>query len=411
MEEVKTINRDNILYIILGVLSVFLMISKYIMLNVACVFAILCLLIVFSKDKKWYFNGITYSFLAVLFLNGVTGIVGILFPEFSAYTSLSALFEEVARCIIYIALAQILIYLKVNVKVYAWFWKTILFVTVFIVVCQYFQWFDMTEKLRDFYGDSKQFYNAQFSDLSKFRAGSVFVNPNVFACFLVGFTGMYLSILPELNENPVVKVIVTLVTMLGFVLCGSRTGFLLAVILYLIYLFKMSGNSFSVFFGKVMFALFFIVLALLLVPLVFEIDINEFFSSRLFQVFDGFGDSFAAKSVFFSGLITRANPFNIFFGFGPYDYGVHSAMMVDFDFGYFFGYFGVLGVLVYLLLITCIFKHEKSKKQSRKDLNFMFAAIFILFGFTAGIFFNLRIFCIYLLMFLPMLYKKEERVA
>ena len=117
MEEVKTINRDNILYIILGVLSVFLMISKYIMLNVACVFAILCLLIVFSKDKKWYFNGITSSFLAILFLNGVTGIVGILFPEFSAYTSLSALFEEVARCIIYIALAQILIYLKVNVKV------------------------------------------------------------------------------------------------------------------------------------------------------------------------------------------------------------------------------------------------------------------------------------------------------
>ena len=84
---------------------------------------------------------------------------------------------------------------------------------------------------------------------------------------------------------------------------------------------------------------------------------------------------------------------------------------VFYSFAYFFGYFGVLGVLVYLLLITCIFKHEKSKKQSRKDLNFMFAAIFILFGFTAGIFFNLRIFCIYLLMFLPMLYKKEERVA
>lgn len=85
--------------------------------------------------------------------------------------------------------------------------------------------------------------------------------------------------------------------------------------------------------------------------------------------------------------------------------------MVDFDFGYFVTFYGLIGVFIYFALLRGIYKWGNIGLPGRMFLNRMFMLITIFFGITAGVYFNLRIFAIYMLMFLPMIRADKEIVA
>ena len=82
--------------------------------------------------------------------------------------------------------------------------------------------------------------------------------------------------------------------------------------------------------------------------------------------------------------------------------------MVDFDLGYFITYFGLVGLMAYSVLLYGIYCWGDRMLPGRRMLNMSFMIITVIFGLTEGIYFNLRMFTLYMLLFLPKLIQREE---
>lgn len=156
--------------------------------------------------------------------------------------------------------------------------------------------------------------------------------------------------------------------------------------------------------------LFFFLIFVLFMNLTGNIGSGILDDLRLFKVNEGMSNSFGGKISIFTNLIKQMQPWNYLIGYGPFDYSLSSSFLVDFDLGYFIVYYGLIGIGLYVAMLRSLLHYEFMDGTTDHRLPRMLVVIMIVFGLTAGTYFNLRIFAIYMLMFLPMLANNREGI-
>lgn len=403
------IKRENSTYAILAVFTT-LLFAKRFMIYAIAIMGVGYLRVAGFKlqiNRSGFLRVFVCIFVLTIAKYGLETIIGFS-PIFDASTAQ----KEISRTIVYFFLVGIMSNITVDVQTYAKTWRLLLIFIVGVAVIQYTKIFDIDSILKQIYGDSVQFYNSAQVDISKFRCGSVFINPNVFACFLVAVLGSYLFIL-QYHRESILQIIFTFGLLItGFILAGSRTGFVLGILVLLVCL-NMAGKRVNSTY-LILFIIGVIVIGLMagLAASFLDLDYSVLTKFRLFQVHKGITDSLNTKMSVFLNLIRSMGIANIIIGYGPFDNtSLGRLLLVDFDFGYFVTFYGLLGIVFYLMMLDAIWNWKKKNSFGRSFLNTVFIIIFIVFGFTAGGYFNLRIFAIYLLLFLPTITQNCKAIA
>lgn len=399
--------KNNIIYIVLAAFTTLLFADRFMVYGI--VLLVMLYFLCYGKNLVLYQSTLFYVFIAIFVATLVTEVLS--FTGFSIIYNASIDQKEIYRAIIYIIVMELMMTMEVDMRVYSGIWRILLFFIVGVAIIQFTKVFDVDSILKNIYGDSVQFYNSAKTELSSFRCGSVFINPNVFACFLVAALASYLFLMRYKYETVAMKIITFGMIITGFVLSGSRTGLTLAVIIILTYMYNSCGGNIAIFVRNIFFLIVGIVVVLGILVMLFNVQLSDFSAFRMFKIKDGTNDSLGNKIDIFINLLRNMNAVNMVIGYGPFNYASDSRLMVDFDFGYFATFYGLTGVFIYFALLRGIYKWGDTRLPGRTLLNRMFMLITIFFGITAGVYFNLRIFAIYMLMFLPMIRADEEIVA
>jgi hypothetical protein len=234
----------------------------------------------------------------------------------------------------------------------------------------------------------------------------------VFACFLVAMLGSYIFILQYVKESLLIKITTLGLIITGFVLAGSRTGLLLGVTVLIATVFISNTERNDWVLDRILRVVICVSVLWFVLVYVFNFKFFDYSSLRVFKVEEGMSNSLSEKIDIFTNLISNMNVLNIVFGYGPFDYTANKGvLLVDFDFGYFVCYFGLCGLMIYFTLLWAIFVWGDRELYGRRFLNIIYLIITIMFGLTAGVYFNLRIFSIYMFLFMPMIRAENEVVA
>ena len=399
--------KNNIIYIVLAAFTTLLFADRFMVYGI--VLLVMLYFFCYGKNLVLYRSTLFYVFIAIFAVTLIAEVLS--FTGFSIIYNASVDRKEIYRAIIYIIVMELMMTMEVDMKAYSGIWRILLFFIVGVAIIQFTKVFDIDSILKNIYGDSVQFYNSAKTELSTFRCGSVFINPNVFACFLVAALASYLFLIRYKYETVAMKIITFGMIITGFVLSGSRTGLTLAVIIILTYMYNSSGGNIVIFVRNIIFLIVGIVVVLGILVMFFNVQLPDFSTFRMFKIQDGTNDSIGNKIDIFINLLRNMNVVNMIIGYGPFNYVSDSRLMVDFDFGYFATFYGLTGVFIYIALLRGIYKWGDIELSGRMILNRMFMLITIFFGITAGVYFNLRIFAIYMLMFLPIIRADEEAIA
>ncbi len=399
--------KNNIIYTVLAAFITLLFADRFMVYGI--VLLVMLYFICYGKNLVLYRSTLFYVFVAILVITLIAEMLN--FTGFSTIYNTSIGRKEIYRAIIYIIVMELMITMKVDMKAYSRIWRILLFFIVGVAIIQFTKVFDVDSILKNIYGDSVQFYNSANTEISTFRCGSVFINPNVFACFLVAALANYLFLMRYKYETVAMKIITFGMIVTGFVLSGSRTGLALAVILILTYIYNSSRGNIAIFVRNIFFLIVGTAIVLGILVMLFNVQLSDFGDFRMFKFKAGTNDSVGTKIDIFTNLLRNMNVVNMVIGYGPFNYASDSRLMVDFDFGYFVTFYGLIGVFIYFALLRGIYKWGDTELSGRMLLNRMFMLITIFFGITAGVYFNLRIFAIYMLMFLPMIRADEKIVA
>lgn len=400
--------KEHIIYIFLVVFSTLFFVDRYM------IYGVILLLgsFFFISGKTWtiYKNSMLKVFLFIVALI-IIAVLLHLFSRYSSLFSVSVAIKEVSRVIIYIFLMEIICKMEINFSVYKKVWRIILFFVIGVAIIQFTKVFDIDSVLKRIYGDSLQFRNSASMELTSFRAGSVFVNPNIFACFLVAALGSYFFVLQYQKESLILKIITFGSFIIGFVLSGSRTGMLLGSLVIVTYILFSSKENMNLLVRKIICFIVGAILIGIFAVVVFDTDQIILSDLRMFKVQEGTGNSLNTKIGILGNLLSEMNIINYAMGYGPFNYSASPNLLVDFDLGYFITYFGIFGLVAYFFILYAIYMWGNRKIYGRRYLNIMFLLVMIVFGITAGVYFNFRIFSIYILMFMPALYYNDKKIA
>lgn len=386
MQEKKYLT--NTIYIIIALVATFLMSTRYIMY---CAFTLVGVYILVSiRQKQMYLclNSLLLLFVSIILLIFLQDFIFSL-SGWSVLFDSAVARKEIIRCGIYILCYQIMQQCRVSLKVYSGIWRWILYFIVAIAILQFVKIIDIDSVLKNFYGDSVQFYNSQKEELSDFRCGSVFINPNIFATYLTGTLGCLLFVFEHEKKRKLAQIFAIVAVFVGLLLSGSRTGLIIGSVILVVYFReKIRENKKKFLVGTIVVVIIAIIISFFLrgnIPAY----MNGIFDLRMFQINAGMTNSFGVKIDIYWNLIKDANVLNILLGYGPYNYAAHPDWLVDFDFGYFTIFYGLIGIIFYLVLLRAFLNYKRRMCPSRRMFNSLALVVIILFGFTAGVFFNL----------------------
>jgi hypothetical protein len=250
--------------------------------------------------------------------------------------------------------------------------------------------------LESFYSDSIHLVVSQkYSNLDLFRAGSVFLNPNSYTKFNLVYLSIFLNF-KHLFDNKKTQYFISVFLILAFILTGSRTGLIIGVFVLLLYFFSLIiKKEIHVSHLK----LYFSISSFITIPMLFLFYWEKISEFRLIKIFSGLSNSLLVKFNNLSSVIAEFNKINYLIGLGPYGYFTNffNLAHVDSDFGYLISYYGLFGLVLFFIIIFSLLIYNINKDNVYFKL--MLLLIFILFGFTGGIYFNFRIGSIFLLIF------------
>ena len=160
-------NNNNFIYTFLSIVVVLFLVNRFLM-PITMVLAIVLLYMMAHEGKvALYMNQITKLFVVIAgmeyCIHGTFHIWRILCIGEQSLCS-----KEIERGIIYILIAQIIMRSKVDIRKYISIWNMLLTLSVVVAIPQFTKVIDMNTILKNFYGDSIQFYNTQFTVLSVF---------------------------------------------------------------------------------------------------------------------------------------------------------------------------------------------------------------------------------------------------
>ena len=311
--------------------------------------------------------------------------------------------KEMGRVVIYVLLINILSKMKINLRTYIYQWSFILFIIVLGAVLQFIKIINIDAYLINFYGYSKQFHNSAQTSLNLFRGGSFFVNPNVFATVLVAYLGSYFSILKydKLEKN--IHVITISLIVIGLVLSGSRTGFIAAIIEILLIFSFLNKNSPKWIPKKNIKSFITIFIIFLVLYSIYNSYSDRSYEEglRVLYIKQGYDDSINRKLLRLQKVMNQGGILNYLIGYGPFDYSRDYNLMIDFELGFIIAFYGIVGIIFYFGLIYSIIVYKRRLEWSfQKNRNIMFVSVLFLFGISSGVFLNLRLFSILLLLFI-----------
>lgn len=400
----------NTIYIIIALVATFLMSTRYIMYCAVALVGVYILVSISQNQMYLCVNSLLLMLVSMIFLIFLQEFIFSL-SEWSVLFNSAVARKEIIRCGIYILCYQIMQQCSVSLKVYSKIWRWILYFVVAIAILQFIKIIDIDSVLKKFYGDSVQFYNSQKTELSDFRCGSVFINPNIFATYLTGTLGCLLFVFEHEKKRSLAQLSAIVAVFVGLLLSGSRTGLIIGLVILIVYFReKIRKNRKKFFVGSIVAVIIAIIISFFLSDNM-PAYMNDIFDLRMFQINAGMTNSFGVKINIYWNLIKDANVLNILLGYGPYDYAARPNWLVDFDFGYFTIFYGLIGVCFYVVLLQAFFNYKRRMYPSRRMFNLLALVVIILFGFTAGVFFNLRIFTIFEAMFLPSIWREDRYIA
>jgi hypothetical protein len=380
------------------------------------VFAALLSILPRLKSKGGYNSKLVVMIVAFAYLILLIMLLSTLMAGFYTHYEYSGLFKEILRLGKY--LLVVFLALSIAEKRYQQFityWVIGLGILVVITqIAQYAGGMGFNQIFAQFYGGHPHF-SVALNPLSReggyFFAGGPFANPNVASSFLIipfvlsfyyVFRGFDKSLDNNLNSGKmrIIFIFVTFFIFLGILLTDSRAAIVTLPVVMLFFLYMSRSSE-----GRIV--SFVAVVVPLTILLLFAPAITN--KGPIFaQISEGLGDggSFAVKMTSFQNGLQQMGENRYWWGFGAGD-GPH----VDFELALFVMWYGVPGLLVYLLFwVTMILGVVKYRAQFR-DWQAIVAIIlaFFLVNFSQSTFLNVRVFPIFIVIFL-MNFNREKIV-
>lgn len=316
----------------------------------------------------------------------------------SALFSTRAAVKEICRYAIYGLVAAAIANVRVDRRTFAAIWDSAFWIALAVATAQFLGCVRVTEWLRRFYGDSVHFSLVTQATLRDFRTGSVFVNPNAYAEFILA----YLVVVACLYAGGSKKGIRFLASAFGvvwaLVLAGSRTGFVAAVVILACFLCCWTLRHRTRFRREYLLA--FVPIALIGGSIVGVLACGGFDIAglRMLDVSSGLDNSIAYKFGAFSLTIRELSDVNLVIGAGPYEDRTWGSTMIDFDLGFILAYYGLIGAILYLATLLCLYGDCKLHRAGCQDAGTLLVGAMLLFGLTTGVFLHLRIFSVFLVL-------------
>lgn len=378
MERVKDTN--SIIYAIVCFAVLLLFVSQYIIIGVGVVLAcIACLLI---KKQQFKLRKVCLFFFAFL---GINLIQAVFIPKGDAV-------QEIERNFIYLLLSLLLCNIRVPYKSFLNIWRVMLAFCFAVQVFQFFKLFGVNDILTRVYGNSEFLRLANYSSLRYFRSGSVFVSINPYFKLTAVSLVVFLYDIGKGDSNRFIDYLFIFVAVLSTFLSGSRTGIIIIAIILMIYFFGKMGKKIDV--KSVLFSLTAIVSFILLVMF-----LNYRYNLVDARVFSA-GDSLSYKITMVKKYISEAGIRELLIGMGPYNVDV-TGLHMDSDLGFALSYYGLIGVVVYYIMLAKLVNLTKYSKKLDKTYLFMILVILIASGITSGVYFHFRVFSTILLALIP----------
>lgn len=245
---------------------------------------------------------------------------------------------------------------------------------------QFFKLFDINKFIAIFYGDGDimtPHLTLTFSNnISEFRSGSIYINPNVYAilaCFmlLVFFFNIYIN----KEKRGYIWIAIAFISIL---LTNSRTGIIFAVLILVYYILKLYKGKWR---SKILLILN--ILFLLVLSLEKDINIADIRALNIISDFSTKG-SMGTKIGILNSYLQQISAIDLVFGSSP-----ALDLQLDAEISYFIAWYGILGSFWYFFLILLILKRSTKRK---KMFFFPLAVLFLCAGVSNSLIVNFALF-------------------
>ena len=275
---------------------------------------------------------------------------------------------------------------------------------VFTQIAQYVGGLRFNQIFSEFYGEHRHFAAAlggRSRELGYFFAGGPFGNPNVAGSFLIiPFYLVLFFVFSELPNNfseerfslktQLFLIAALFLLFIGFLLTDSRAVIITVPIVATFYLIISGGVK------SRLINIFVVILPLTILLLLAPYSTNRAFFVD--QIVEGFtGGSMTIKMGLFKNAVYQLADKGQWWGFGP-----DSGPRVDFEMGTFVTWYGLPGLVVYLLfwlgLMWGVLRYKDVFDQWQAILGIIFAAFLV--NFSQGTYLNIRVFPVIIIIIL-----------
>ena len=295
------------------------------------------------KDRS---NSKLHKNMPLMFLAMVVGIfisfVTVTLVEGTA--DFSVTLHEMQRFAFYILLIIVVYDYKVPFKYIYWICISILLFNFAIQLLQFngAEW--VNDFIRQYYlvgSDTHLELATTKYGTASFRSGSIYMNPNVY--MVIPCSVLCVVLQANIKKPSILNYLFAVVCIWSLLLTGSRTTFIVAVAIVVIY-FILDKNV-----GRIKWA---IIAAGVLLLIINMDSLQE--NYRIFDVSSGFDSSVGHKLSGFSAYLENANP--IYFVTGSLSSSF--SPMIDAEWGYVFAYFGIIGLYWYVTFIMMLDRNK-----------------------------------------------------
>ncbi|NMC59298.1 MAG: hypothetical protein GYA51_07950 [Candidatus Methanofastidiosa archaeon] len=375
------------IYIVTVFLTVFLMINRLVIPNIVVLSSMLGILLILSKGKVVYPRTISILMLFVILL-----LIQILLEPSQYFSKLMAM-KDIQRFIIYAVVILVVANCRIRQKTFIMIWGIVFAATFLIAFFQFSKIININNLLEQFYGESGLLRSSMYTSLEQFRGGSVFVNSNSYAKFVLMYLAIILGLQSGVSSKRKIGFFFSLaVISFSLILSGSRTGFVIAILLLIGFVSHKVRKTKVSHLSLIIIVSFSLLAVSLILAHAYDGTLR-LSNLRLTRVRYGIYDSLAYKFGVFNFMISEFEITNFFLGLGRAD-TIWGITMLDFDIGYLISFYGLVGATLYLLLLLDFWNFRKFNAGGYKLMNRMLVVVLVLFGLTGGLFFNLRIFTV-----------------
>lgn len=302
-------------------------------------------------------------------------ITYILFIYITANVSYENIIKELVRNAYYLLLLIIASNSIVKFDKIYLLAKILLIFNFTVQLFQYFKIFNINKYIMMIYGSDYRIFlsSTYYSEFTSFRSGSIYGNSNIYSKIAV--TVLIIFLQNRIINHKKIDYIYILISILSIFICGSRIGSILLFIIFIVF--------FSVIFKKVykkVFSIFVTIIISFAFILFFNIR-----SAKIISIFTSPHFPLGYKLNLINNYLNSTNFFHLLFGSSP-----ALETMFDSEIGYVYGWYGLIGLLLFAFIIISILK--KGRNTSNNFFYISFGLILLFNSISGGLLLNIKLF-------------------